>query len=695
MAWCLTKPQEEAFRKALVDKKVDPFKLMDMTSEQRRTLFEKFVTPNNAKNINALYESKLLLKNQVTGFKTWVKRVVGLKPQVKRDLVSKIDRLNELGVLEPADLRAFKEDLVRSRLGLNITVEEAQDISNLSQKREADKVKWEKQLEENPEWVENPHETRKQWVGSKTRLEYGLSQVELENYINDLKLEARKIDFKKEPARAIAHAVGKIPSLFKSMMASLDNSFFGRQGIKNLLGSREQKRIWFRNFLKSFKDIGTELKGQDGNLRPMDMIKADIYSRPNSINGKYKAGDYRLGVLAEEAFPTSIPERIPGLGRLFKASETAYSGGALRMRADLADMLIKKADDTGINTLDPKEARPMGHLVGSLTGRGSLGKQETSADLLNLALFSARFFKSNFDTLTAFGLDKKATPFVKKQARANLFSIAVHLAGILTFAKILDPESVDEDPRSTNFGKIKIYGKWTDITGGLRGLVTLAARTLVPTQRNGEWGLWMKSSAGKWTNLTEGKFGQKDAVDLIMEGIFLNKLSPVASIARDMWQGQMFGGEPFNIKKSIINSITPLSVQTFNDVKDEKFGTIVSAMLSEFIGLNVSTYKFQSNWEKRTSKEMKEFKQQVGKDLFRQANDDYNRAYNVWLDEVQKEPEYKKLSDEGREDLKSDAREALKDKILKEFGYKPSKRKFKTEKQLKEEAAKKRLAPKK
>ena len=694
MAWCLIKSEQEAFKKALVEKKLNPFALAEMTSEQRRAEFEKYVGTENADNINSLYESKLLLKNQVTGFQNWVKRSAGMKATVKRDLITKIERLNDLGVLSPTELKNFKEDLVRTRIGMNITFEEASTINKLSEDRTTSKEAWDSDLKDNPTWSEDPHSTRKEWLNNKNRLEYGIKQVAIENYVNELKLEARKVSFKKHPIKATAKAIGTIPSVFKSLMASLDNSFWGRQGIKNAFGNMEQKRIWSRGFVQSFRDIGAELvnKKVDG-FEPMDLIKADIYSRPNAINGKYKAGSYKLGVLSEEAFPTSLPERVPFLGRLFKASETAYSGGALRMRADLADMLISKAEKQGINTLNPEQARGMGNLVGSLTGRGSLGKAEGIADTLNVLLFSARFMKSNFDTLTAHQFDKRSTQFTKVEARKNLLSLVGHVAGILMIAKLLDPDSVDEDPRSTNFGKIKIFGKWTDITGGMRSIIIPIAKIL-PTKRNGVWGSWSKSSTGTWTNLTAGKFGQQDGVDVVMDALLLNKLSPIASILRDAMSGQMFGGEPFDIKKSIIESVIPLSLQTWNDVKDESFGTVVSVIISEFVGLGVSTYKYKSNWAGRTSKEMRDFRSQVGDDLFKQANDDYNRAYNLWFDEVKKDQRYKDLSDEGKKKLQTDARSALKDKILYEYGYYKEKS-FKTREEVTEEFTQEDLAPRK
>ena len=282
--WCLTKSQEAAFRKALIDKKIDPFKLVDMTSEQRRALFEQYVDSENAIQINSLYESKLLLKNQVTGFQTWAKRALGMKPQVKRDLLTRIERLDK--VLDPKDLQSFKEDLVRTRLGINITFGEAKVINQLSEERIKTRDIWQAKVNENPSWNDDSFATRKEWINDNDRVKHGITQRILEKYVDNLKVEGRKIPFKEAPVRATLDAIGQIPGIFKSLMASLDNSFFGKQGIKNLYGSVDQKKIWTRAFLKSFRDINMELKAQkiDG-LDAIDLVRADIYSRPNALNG--------------------------------------------------------------------------------------------------------------------------------------------------------------------------------------------------------------------------------------------------------------------------------------------------------------------------------------------------------------------------------------------------------------------------
>jgi len=699
MAWCLIKSEEDKFRQALLDGKIDPFELEDLSSAKRRAIFEQFVDPENAMHINALYESKLLLPDRIAGYENWAKRALGMKPAIKQDIVTKINRLNELGVLDPDSEESFKEDLARTRLGFAITFEEAKQINTLGAAAKEAKDKWEGVINDHPSWVNDPQATRNEWFNNPKRLDYGFKQVPLLNYVKGLKESAKseRMKFNEDAVTASLNVIRDSPmflnNLFKSLMASIDNSFWGRQGIKNLLGSVAQKRMWSRNFLQSFKDIKSELFAQKINgLDAMDLIKVDVVSRPNAISGKYRAGNYQLDVENEETIPTSLPGRIPWLGRVFKASETAFAGGALRMRADLADMFIAKMEAQGLNPLDPAEARGVGHLVGSLTGRGSVNMTRATQDKLNFVFWSFRFLKSNIDTLTAHKADPQATSFVKAEARKSLVNIVAQVAGILMLVNLVDPELVDEDPRSTNFGKIKILGKWVDITGGMAAIVRLATNTIVPSWHNGEPGIWKKSSTGSWVNLVAGQYGQQDAFDIVIDGLFANKLSPVGSIIRDALRGKMFGGTPFDIQKSIVNSTIPLSIQSIWDVKDEKAWVIFGVIISETFGFGVSTYKYETSWNPKSSDEMKQFLEEVGSDKFKDANNSYNRAYNIWFDEVQETSEYKKMSDDDKKKLQTSAKEALKTRIFDEYDFIKAKN-VKTLKEREAEVKRKELLP--
>lgn len=570
-SWCLTRQASENFKKALRDGELNPFKMSEMTSEDRRALIQKYVGEDNSKQVNALYESKLLLKNQKAGYITWAKKVTGMTPEVKRDLISRIERMDR--VLNPTEEKAFLQDLASSRLGVEVTVAEAKAVSDLSKRIIETEAAWEAEVKQNPTWATDPRKTRKEWMKNDKRLDYGYAKVAIEKYIGDLKLEAKKISFTSHPLKKTKSAIRETPGALKSLLSTLDNSFFGRQGIKVLYTS---PTTWTRAFLKSWTDIGRQLKG----IEAIDAVKADIYSRPNAINGKYKAGGYGLDVLSEEAYPSNLPSRIPIFGRLFKASEAAYNGAALRMRADLADKYIAIAENkwNKINTLDPKEAKGIGILVSSLTGRGGLGKAEAISAELNVGFFSVKFLKSNIDQLTAHTiLNKDATSFTKRQAAINLTRIVGVVALTLLTAKRIDPDSVDEDPKSKNFGKIKVFGKWVDITGGMGAIVRLSAQVSD----------FVYQSAVKGE---ETKYGQRTGVDMA-EDFFEGKASPFFGALLDYMRGKTRAGLPVTPLETLKNITLPISSQNLLDLmKDPEAENIVGLMLLDGLGFSVATY---------------------------------------------------------------------------------------------------------
>jgi len=564
MSFCLVKSKQEEFLRKIKSRDIDINKLVEMTSAERREEFIKVLgfDEDTAKEVNALFESKLLLKYQKTGIKNWIQKVGGLKEDVKRDLLSRVDRMEK--VLSQADEKMFLNDLAEKRLGIGVSEEEAKQIFDLSQT-----------VEEKKALIKDDSPIR-----SKERLDYGTAYVQFQDYVKELKLDAEKMtimDYIKKP-QEILYDIG---GATKSFLSTLDNSFFGRQGIKMLYTNPD---IWAKDFLKSWGDIGKELKGKDA----MIPIKADIFSRPNALNNKYQLTGVDVGITSEEAFPSSLPEKIPLLGRVFKGAQSAFNGAALRLRADLADRYIKQAEELGIDTLNKEQAQGIGNIVNSMTGRGSIGKAEPLGKEINSLIFSIKFLKSNIDTLTLHLFDPKATSFTKKKAATNLLKIIGAIAGILTTSELLNPGSVEKDPRNTNFGRLKVGDRYIDISGGMTSLITLASR-LVPTKHNGQWGLWQQSATGKFTNLTAGKYGQTTALD-VFENFWEGKLSPMAGLVRDLWKGENYNREKVNIKNSIQGLTTPISAQQFQQFMKDRETTpkIILYMILESLGLGVS-----------------------------------------------------------------------------------------------------------
>lgn len=81
------------------------------------------------------------------------------------------------------------------------------------------------------------------------------------------------------------------------------------------------------------------------DLNEGELIKADLYSRPNAMNGKYRAGQLELENLAE-----------------IKNSDIFFLE-TLKMKADLADKMIAEAESKGKDTTDLNVMKELGEKI--------------------------------------------------------------------------------------------------------------------------------------------------------------------------------------------------------------------------------------------------------------------------------------------------------------------------------------------
>ena len=81
------------------------------------------------------------------------------------------------------------------------------------------------------------------------------------------------------------------------------------------------------------------------DLNKGELIKADLYSRPNAMNGKYRAGQLELESLAE-----------------IKDSDIFFLE-TLKMKADLADKMIAEAESQGKDTTDLNVMKELGEKI--------------------------------------------------------------------------------------------------------------------------------------------------------------------------------------------------------------------------------------------------------------------------------------------------------------------------------------------
>lgn len=552
--FCLPLEKTKKFIESLKKGEIDPGKLAELSSAERRAFLGKIVGEADAQQVNALFESKLLLKNQQKGMIDWAEKVSGIKAETKKGIVEKINRLDK--VLSAEEEVAFLEDLASKRFGVELGFEDAQKLVEMARDVEAKKA-----------LIPDDAPLR-----SKERLDYGLADYLLKDYVAELKIRDTRTlptqikDLIMNPGKTFI----KLAGITKSFVASLDNSFFGRQGIKVLFTNPD---IWGKSFLKSWTDIGKALKGVD----PVAPIKADIYSRPNALNGAYTKSELAIGIRGEEAYPSSLPSRIPYLGRLFKASESAYNGAALRMRADLFDRFVSKAERHGVDITNPDELKGLGKLTNSMTGRGNIGKLEVVGDQVNAVSFSIKFLKSNLDTLTAHQLDTSLTKFARQEAALNTLKIVGATAGVLYTANLLWPGSVNFDPTSSDFGKIKIGNTRFDVSGGMSSIVVLSARL-----------------ASKIDDTFKGKkpkFGDPTGMD-ILYNFAENKTSPMFRTGIDILKGYDYNYEPLTPEGVASNLVTPLSVDNF--IERQNTPNAANQLLTTILdGLGISSTTYQ------------------------------------------------------------------------------------------------------
>jgi len=557
--WCLVKSEADKFKKGLKDGSISPEKLVAMTSAERRAYLAKFVNEENAQRINALFESKLLLKNQQAGMISWAKKVSGITPAVRRDLITKIERLDK--VLEPKDEKLFLNDLVSTRLGVDVTQEEAKTISEYAKGLAEAKNKMKKDFT---------------FPTEGDRLDYGRAKIKLINYVNGLKEEARKIplsEYAKTPG-LYPRAISNVAGTAKALKASLDDSAIFRQGWKTLFTN---PLIWQKNARQTFVDAIRTF----GNKPVMDEIQADIVSRPNFLNGNYEKMKLATGNI-EEAFPTTLPEKIPVFGRVYKASENAFTGFVFRQRVDIADKYLDIAKKSGID-LDEKNQLPsIGKLVNSLTGRGDLGKGELVASAVNNVFFSPRKLKADIDLLTLHAFDKNFSKFARKQAIINLLKVVAGVAGILGIAKAVKPDSVEFDPRSSDFGKIRVGDTRFDVTAGMGSIITLASRLITMSSKS--------STTGNITKLNDDKFGAQTGTDVIYN-FFENKLSPMSSVIKDLVNNKDFKGNKPTVSGELNNLFMPLPITTYQELKDNpESADALLSMMADFFGISTNTY---------------------------------------------------------------------------------------------------------
>ncbi len=384
----------------------------------------------------------------------------------------------------------------------------------------------------------------------------------------------------------VMRGIGSIPGLTKSLKTAFDLSAIFRQGWGVMMTN---PAIWAQNSLQSFADAWQQFGGKE----VMDGVRAE--TRGSRHYHRIVRGKLDVDTV-EEAYPSSLPERIPLIGRAFKVSQVVYTAFLQRVRVQLFEKMLDSAKASGIDIDDPVQIRSIARVVNSLTGRGDLGKGERVADILNNIFFSPRKLKGDLDVLTAHAFNRDLSGFARIQALKNLGKMVAGNTMLLIIANAIDPDSVEEDPRSADFGKIRSGDTRFDVTGGRASLAVLASRlaALVASSSDTFRKLdsFKSSTTGKMSQINSGKFGALTGTDLLTS-FAANKLSPIASVVNNHLRGQRFGGDKPTVGSDAVDLLVPMAAANLVELMQDRGATVVSVAtgaIADFFGIGTNTY---------------------------------------------------------------------------------------------------------
>jgi hypothetical protein len=114
--------------------------LYQMTGDQRKQLFEKYLDPQMAVKIAGAFERAMVAK-QKRSLDAWKNHAFGLTEKKSKGYKTVSDRINELdqlGALNPAMAKDYLSNLVEEKLGISVTPEELKEITTRA--RNVDKL---------------------------------------------------------------------------------------------------------------------------------------------------------------------------------------------------------------------------------------------------------------------------------------------------------------------------------------------------------------------------------------------------------------------------------------------------------------------------------------------------------------------------------------------------------------------------
>lgn len=397
----------------------------------------------------------------------------------------------------------------------------------------------------------------------------------------------QEVQKNKPLSQKVLEAPGGIMAAGRSLFLGYDLSFLRRQGG---FGGLSNPDIFFRNLPSTLKAIG----GAEGYAR----TKAQIAARPNA--DWYEKGGLEFSDMEaelgkrEEYYQTRVLEdwheklseaKTPA-GKVAAFVPKVYLGGALALergntaflnlqRADLFDRMARNRQRLTRAPLDEADAKLIGGFVNAVTGKSDIGTFFRNNPGFAQVFNSPRFYVSRLQLLTGKGIRDISPGGLAVRAAIGM-EYAKYAAMLLTVygAMKAGGASVETDPRSSDFGQVRIGNQLFDLTSSLQQYVRLATQLY-----RGE----KKTGSGEIQKAGEG-FKADTRRDYLID-FAVNKAAPVPGAIGMGLRGEDYDQNPTNVPRELLRTALPLTPQeAYKALRKEGLTESMATFFASFVG---------------------------------------------------------------------------------------------------------------
>lgn len=415
----------------------------------------------------------------------------------------------------------------------------------------------------------------------------------------------------------IKNGIWEAWGLTRLLSATGEFSFIGVQGLIQSIAHPTYAKEAFKTAMRSFASESktqqwlNNIKAQEWypELKQSKLALTEVHAEVKAREELY-VSDYANMIWNVLGLPLKLKSKTAfekwKTASPFSAFERAAVGylDTLRVMRFLDGK--KMLEENGISfAKNPEAYKEMADVINTMTGRASLGAAEQIAPALTKIFFSPRNWASLFKTATPYAFYH----FGKMRSSAEGFkpSVAQKMA-ISDFSKYLglttsmialatayfnndddEETSVEFDPTSSDFGKIKIGDTRVDPWGGRIQQVVLLSRFISESIKDGQ---------GETIPLGV-PFKTPTRKDLLIE-MATNKLAPSASMIEKYLSSRIDEqdervtkyGQPYEFSEELKEKLHPIYWGTVNDLlKDDVTALDGLLLFYAFFGGGVNVYE--------------------------------------------------------------------------------------------------------